>query len=88
MGSLSLYNNNALTDLSGLSNITSLSGDLSIQESNLLDTLDDLSSLTTVGGSLTIQNNPSLCQSLVEAFIAACTVGGTVFNSIGNDRGC
>jgi hypothetical protein len=38
-------------------------------------------------GNLTITDNPSLCQSLVHAFVAGCTVGGSV-TTYGNDEGC
>jgi hypothetical protein len=46
-----------------------------------------LSGITTVGGELQIYENPALCQSLVDAFVAACSCG-TVGNISGNDDGC
>jgi len=40
--------------------------------------VDGLSNLTSVGGQLDIYNNVALCQGSVDAFIAACTIDGTV----------
>lgn len=50
----------AITNLDGLSNITSISGSLSITYSNYLTTLDGLSSLTNIGGELNISYNTAL----------------------------
>jgi hypothetical protein len=43
-----------------------------------------------VGGNLYIYNNITLCQSLVDAFIAALGTGlvGDVFDSTSNDDSC
>jgi hypothetical protein len=41
-----------------------------------------------VGGDLYIRNNPALRQSLVDAFVAACTSCGTVEDITGNNDGC
>jgi hypothetical protein len=41
-----------------------------------------------VGGTTRfIDDNPQLCQSLVDAFVAACSCG-TVWYISGNDDGC
>jgi hypothetical protein len=59
---------------------------LGIQSNDALTDISGLSSLTTVGGNLNISNNPVLCQSLVDAFVAACSCG--VGNISGNLDGC
>ena len=76
-----------LTNLDGLSNLTSVGGYLRIYGNDALTNLDGLSSLTSVGGDLLIGNNDVLCQDSVDAFIAACTIGGTVTTS-GNNGTC
>ena len=69
-----------------LSCLTAVGGDLYIFSNDALTNLDGLSNLTSVGG-LSIYLNPSLCQSVVDAFVAACTVSGPV-STYGNDDGC
>ena len=49
--------------------------------------IDGLSSLTTVGGDLSIYENAVLCQDWVDAFVAGCSVVGTVTTS-GNGGTC
>jgi hypothetical protein len=49
-----------ITNLDGLSNLTSIGGNLSIDNNSALIDLDGLTSLTSVGGSLRIFNNVSL----------------------------
>jgi len=41
-----------------------------------------------VGGDLLLHDNPGLCQSSVDAFIATCTVAGTVQSICCNNNGC
>jgi hypothetical protein len=87
-GELSVYGSAILTNLDGLSGLTSVGGDLYVYQNTVLTSLDGLSGVTSVGGNLTIQTNPQLCQSLVDAFVAACTVGGSVLDLSGNNDGC
>jgi hypothetical protein len=86
-GDLALTSNDVLTDISGLSSLTSVGGYLNISNNDALTDISGLSNLTAVGGALSIANNPALCQSLVDAFVAACSCG-TVGNISGNDDGC
>ena len=86
-GNLIIRENAALTNLDGLSGITTVGGTLYIHGNDALTDISGLSSLTTVGGALYIYNNPLLCQSLVDAFVAACSCGGVGATS-GNDDGC
>ncbi|KAA3625029.1 MAG: hypothetical protein DWP94_02060 [Flavobacterium sp.] len=53
INSLTLYSNDNLSDLGGISHFTSLPGDLNLEYNNNSN-LDDLSSLTSVGGNLRI----------------------------------
>ncbi|NOX47666.1 MAG: T9SS type A sorting domain-containing protein, partial [Chlorobi bacterium] len=59
-GSLNLQNNIALTNLTGLTNITSIGGDLIITSCESLNTLNGLDELISVGGELIIIGNDSL----------------------------
>mgnify|MGYP003733426761 CR=1 FL=1 len=54
---------------------------------SVLTSLNGLSNVTTVPGDLKIFDNDSLCQSVVDAFVAGLTVNGTV-TTYGNDDGC
>jgi hypothetical protein len=67
--------------------LTSVGGILRIYSNPALTDISGLSSLTSVGGDLNIYSNPVLCQSLVDAFVAACSCG-TVGNITYNDDGC
>src|SRR5690606_37000947 len=58
-GSLKI-NGNDITDLSPLSNLTSVGGYLQINDNSNLTNLDGLSNLTSVGGNLFISANSSL----------------------------
>jgi hypothetical protein len=86
-GHLGIYDNPFLTDISGQSNLTSVGGDLWISDNLVLTNISGLSSLTSVGGYLYFRDNPLLCQSLVDAFVAACSCGteGDIAN---NDDDC
>ena len=86
-GRLYIYRNEALLNLDPLSSLTSVGGDLTIQINETLTDIDGLSSLTSVGGDLTINYNPALCQSSVDAFVAACMIGGST-SAEDNDGGC
>lgn len=85
-GNLYIRDNPVLTDLD-LSGLTSVEGGLTIISNNALEDISGLSSLTTVSGDLSIVSNPLLCQSRVDAFIGAVTVGGSTY-AYGNDDGC
>ncbi len=56
----SSISSNHITDLSGLSNITSISGSLFIVSTESLTNLDDLINLSFIGGTLRILNNEAL----------------------------
>ena len=68
--------------------MTSVGGFVDIHNNGVLTDLEGLAGLTTIGGDVHIFDNPNLCQSAVEAFIAARTVGGTVVEIAGNNDGC
>jgi hypothetical protein len=86
-GDLAITSNDVLTDISGLSSLTSVGGDLNISNNDALTDISGLSNLTAVGGALSIANNPALCQSLVDAFVAACS-SCSVGNISNNLDGC
>jgi len=65
-----------------------VAGDLNLWNHAALTNLDGLSNLSSVGGDLRIHDNPGLCQTFVYAFIAACTLAGSVQDILGNDSGC
>ena len=67
--------NDVLTNLDGLSSLTSVGGTLSIVNNAALENVNGLSNLTDVGGDLYIWVNISLCESLVDAFIDALGAG-------------
>ena len=79
--------NDALANLDGLSNFTSVGHDLIIQYNDGLNNLDKPSNLTSVGRRLEIDYNPDLCQSVVGAFVDGVVVGGNVLTH-DNDDGC
>jgi hypothetical protein len=62
-------------------------GGLTIQINSALTDVGGLLSLASVGGDLTITYNDVLCQSSVDAFVAACTIGGST-DAEYNDDGC
>jgi hypothetical protein len=68
--------------------LTAVGGNLQIVGNNALTDISGLSNLTSVGERLNFYGNRALCQSLVDAFVAACTVGGSVLDITGNDSGC
>ena len=86
-GYLAFDDNDSLNHVDGLSSLASVGGDLYIRENNALTNLDGLSNLTSVAVNLWITNNDVLCQDSVDAFIAACTIGGTV-NTYNNNGTC
>lgn len=65
-----------LSNLSGLSQVTSIGGYLFINRNNLLVDLEGLDSLVTIGGNLTIGGNDSL--SSLEGFNHLSFIGGDV----------
>ncbi len=56
----STYGNDPITDLSNLSNLTSIGGYLKIYNNDALTNLDGLSKLTSIGGFLIITTNDTL----------------------------
>jgi hypothetical protein len=73
-------------DISGLASLTSVVGSLGIFDNEALADISGLWSVTSVD-LLSIYNNPALCQSRVEDFVAECSCGGAGLLS-GNDDGC
>ena len=74
-GILYLESNGSLTDLSGLGGIRQIDAGLVIR---FLDSLTDLSgfeSLLLINGEVEITDNAALCQSVVEAWAEAVTIG-------------
>ncbi|MFC5045876.1 hypothetical protein ACFSTE_20155 [Aquimarina hainanensis] len=61
-GSLSISKAEALTNISGLSQLQFIGGDLSLNNNGQLSSLNGLTSLTEIGGSLIIANHPSFIQ--------------------------
>ena len=59
-GSLRIYNNDNLIDISGLSNVKSISDQLQIHKNALLDNLSGLESVTEIGNLLVIKDNAKL----------------------------
>jgi hypothetical protein len=74
-------------DLDAIALCESISGDLRFDDEEWLTSIE-LPCLTSVGGDLQITSNPVLCQSLVDAFVAACVGCGPVVDISGNDDGC
>jgi hypothetical protein len=77
-GSLSISTNVALTDLSGLQNITTVGGDVSIGANFALTSLSGLENLTSVGG-LYIGSNTALAS--LSALTNITSVGGHLYIS-------
>jgi len=86
-GSLFLRDNDALSNIDGLGSINPVGGDVHIYYNVVLTSVDGFSSLSEVGGDLLAHDNPVLCQSSVDAFVASATIGGWV-NTYRNDSGC
>ena len=85
-GSVLLYGVASLTEVDGLSGLTSIGGALQLYGNNALVDIAGLSQLTSVAGGSNIYGNPALCQSAVDALIASCPACGIV--SYANDEGC
>jgi len=86
-GALYVYNNNALTNVDGLANLTNVGLYLRISGNASLTNIDGLSNLVSVGDYVDIFDNPVLCQSSIDAFVAGCTIGGSA-EIAGNLPGC
>ena len=84
--SLSISQNEVLADISGLTSLTSIGGSLNIKSNPNLSSISGLGALVSAG-SVEIVNNPQLCQSEVDAFLAGIEVQGEVLTS-GNNDGC
>ena len=83
---------NGITDVDELVNLTSVGGALTISDNNSLDDVDGLSNLASVGGNLTMQSNATLGDCL--GFVPLLgypngpdSVGGTV-TIASNQSGC
>mgnify|MGYP000303599513 CR=1 FL=1 len=76
-----------MSNLDGLSSLTTVGGDLWISGNYALTNINGLSSVTNVPGDLIIWYNDVLCQTLVDAYVATVTVGGNTTDSP-NDPGC
>jgi hypothetical protein len=83
-GGLSIEDDDALTDLTGLESLEVVYGYLEIVDNASLTSLHGLDNLTGVyGGELSISGNPMLCQEDAEAFAASIEAwhGVTVENN-------
>ena len=76
--SLTIEENDVLTDLNGLSNLTSVTGNFTIVDNNTLPNLDGLSSLTTIIGIVRIFNNDVLCECAIPP---VCSSSGQIINN-------
>jgi hypothetical protein len=86
-GDVNIRDNIGLADTSDLASLTSVGGLLHIGYNDALADISGMFNACSVDGNLIIRTNPSLCQSSVDAFVAACTVGGSV-STYDNDDGC
>ena len=71
---------NTITNLNGLSQLTTIEGDLLIWIQNVVQNLDGLSNLTTIGGDFSFQDNHIITN--LNGFSSLTTVGGGL--QIGN----
>ncbi len=85
-GTVFLYGDADLTEVNGLSGLTSIGGALHLYGNNALTDIAGLSGLTSVGQGSNIYSNPLLCQSVVAALAAGCPDCGVV--SYSNNDGC
>nr|HPI07494.1 T9SS type A sorting domain-containing protein [Saprospiraceae bacterium] len=60
VGPLDIIDNDLLTNLSGLHNITAINGSLTVSENALLPNLNAFQQLNSIGGTVYFQNNPAL----------------------------
>ena len=74
-----------LTDLDGLTALTTIGGDLKIWGNDSLNDISGLVSLTTVTGDFEIRSNDVLCRSAVEELVSRVSVGGSVSTSDNGD---
>lgn len=84
---LNILTNGALTNVDGLSGVTSIGGYLKIQDNTALPNLDGLSGLTSIGGDLTIHMNLELPTCQAENLVTTIgeeNIGGPILIS-GND---
>ncbi|MCH9679944.1 MAG: hypothetical protein K0V04_00805 [Deltaproteobacteria bacterium] len=73
-GELTVFGNDALTDVSGLDNLRSVGGGFIISENPLLPELGGLDQLTEVQGSVVLRQNGSMTR--VDGFTSLATIGG------------
>lgn len=64
-----------LTDIDGFESLSSVGGDVAFTSNSNLADIDGFTSLSSVGGDVDFTGNTSLCQSFVDAFIAALGTG-------------
>jgi hypothetical protein len=86
---MSISNNNSLTSLKGLNNLTAVWGDVFLQNNPVLSRLSDLTSLNDLGNTLTVTNNPELAICAVKGiciYLQNNTPDMVLFS--GNDNGC
>jgi len=83
--------NDALTNLDGLSDIDSVSGDLNIISNQILTSMAGLSSLSTLGGNYTVMANTVLptcqAQNIADDLINNHEYTGTIMISGNDDTG-
>ena len=84
---LSIEGNASIFGVDGLSGITHVDGYLRIRNNRYLDNLDGLDALIHVGISIDISDNPALCQSTVDAFVARLE-GESIAVASGNKDDC
>jgi hypothetical protein len=75
-GTLGIWDNESIVDLSGLDNLTSIGGNLNIYGNEALVSVNALESLVTLGGHLDIGDNDSLVN--LEGLNSLTTVSGNV----------
>ena len=84
---LTLQVNGSLTQIDGLSALTTVGRNLMIDHNPALTQIDGLGALATVGGNLTVETNGALCANSVQAIVNQSSVSGSVVTS-GNNGSC
>ena len=77
MGSIHIDDNDALTSLTVLENLTSIGGELWIVENNALTSLSGLESLSSIGGDLNIDDNWVLIS--LSGLESLASIGGNLY---------
>jgi hypothetical protein len=86
VSNIRIYDNESMTSLDGLDNLAS--AEILVTKNNSLTSVAALEGMRT--GDIEIEDNPSLCQSSVDALEATLVAAGWsgTFSSSGNDDGC